>query len=70
MSAYEACKQLTALYWRVKRGETKGAAGVWAADGVPTLNAVMVPVELLEAISKLFIDPPETTNQETATHGQ
>lgn len=41
-----AVREILQLYRRVESGET----GVYAADGVPTLTAVVVPVQLLERL--------------------
>ncbi len=41
------------LYEAVATGETLGGGGCFYADGKATLNAVVVPVELLEKLAVL-----------------
>ena len=46
------CDDILDLYDEVATGETLGASGYFYADGKGTLNAVVVPVAMLEKLAK------------------
>lgn len=53
-TTFQASWPIIELLGRVESGATGGAAGVYAADGVPTLRSVIVPVKLLRELREAY----------------